>query len=195
LNTQQPTVSWYALKVRSNFEQRVDSALVGAGYETFLPLYKSRRTWSDRIKELNVPLFSGYTFCRLDAQYRLPVLKTPGVVSIVGMGKRPEPVPEEEIAAVRSIVETKLPAQPWPFLHVGQRIRVTKGPLSGVEGFLVEFKGKYRIVVSVRLLQRSVAAELDGAWVTPDQAVHSQQGHNIELASIHPSERPDAKSN
>lgn len=156
---------WYAVRVRSNFERQVHTMLTCTGFDAFLPTYRQRRCWSDRIKELDVPVFPGYMFCRLGPQQRAPLLKTPGVVNVVGIGRTPEPISEEEISAVRLIVERTLTARPWPFLHVGQKVRIHKGPLSGVEGFLVEFKGSFRVVVSVSLLQRSVAAEVDGAWV------------------------------
>lgn len=158
---------WFAVQVRSKFEWRVSAMLEGTGHETFLPAYKDRRNWSDRIKEVKVPLFPGYTFCRFDPQRRLPILQVPGVMDIVSVGNRPMPVPEAEISAVRSMIETELAVQPWPFLHVGQKVRISKGPLTGVEGFLVEFKHNFRLVVSIAILNRSVAAELDGAWVTP----------------------------
>lgn len=162
------TLPWFAVRVRSNFEQKVSVALGHLGYESFLPIYRQRRKWTDRVKETEVPLFPGYTFCRIDPQYRLPLLKVPGVVNLVGPANQPESIPDEEIAAVRTIVETKLAVQPWPFLHVGQKIRIRKGPLAGVEGILLGFKSDYRIVVSVTLLQRSIAAQLDGSWVQPE---------------------------
>ena len=162
------TLPWFAVRVRSNFEQKVCTSLSGMGYETFLPTYRQRRAWTDRVKETEVPLFPGYTFCRIDPKFRLPLLKVPGVVSLVGAAKRPEAIPEEELTAIRTIIETRLTLQPWPFLHVGQKIRIHKGPLSGVEGILVGFKDDYRIVVSVTLLKRSVAVQLEGAWVKPE---------------------------
>lgn len=161
------SLPWFAVRVRSNFERQVGMMLTGRGFDTFLPTYRERRCWSDRIKELDVPVFPGYMFCKLDPQRPMHLLTTPGVVNIVGIGKRPEPISDEEIAAVRLIVEKTLTARPWPFLHVGQKIRVHRGPLSGVEGFLVDFKSGYRVVVSVTLLQRSVSAEVDGAWICP----------------------------
>lgn len=159
---------WFAIQVRSKFEGRVSTMLKGTGYETFLPTYRERRCWSDRIKEVKVPLFPGYTFCRFDPQRRLPILQIPGVMDVVNFGNRPAVVPECEISAVRSVVDSDLVVRPWPFLKVGQKVRINKGPLTGVEGFLLEFKQSYRLVVSITILNRSVAAELDGAWVTPE---------------------------
>lgn len=158
---------WFALQVRSRSEDVVATFLRGKGYEWFLPTYRCRRRWSDRIKELELPLFPGYLFCRFDPQHRLPILKTPGLISIVGIAKNPIPVDESEITALRSLVSSGLPRQPWPYLQTGQRVRIDYGALCGLEGILLDFKGRHRVVLSVTLLQRSVAAEIDIAWVTP----------------------------
>ncbi len=158
---------WFALRVRSRYENTVATFLGGKGYEWFLPLYKSRRRWSDRIKEIELPLFPGYVFCRFDLQHRLPILTTPGVVTVVGIGKRPIPIDDGEIAAIQAAVRSELPSRPWPFLEIGQRVRVEYGPLCGLEGILLDFKGHHRLILSVILLQRSVAVEVDGAWVIP----------------------------
>lgn len=156
---------WFALQVRTRTESGVAAHLAGKGYEWFLPQYKCRRRWSDRIKQIELPLFPGYLFCRFDPQQRLPILMTPGVVQIVGIAKTPIPIDNAEIEAIQTAVRSGLPAQPWPFLEVGQRVRVDYGALAGLEGILVDFRGQYRIVVSVTLLRRSVAVEMDGAWV------------------------------
>jgi transcription antitermination factor NusG len=158
---------WFALRVRSRYENIVATILGGKGYEWFLPLYKSRRPWSDRIKEIQLPLFPGYVFCRFNVQHRLPILTTPGVVSVVGIGRRPVPIDEAEIAAIQAAVRSELPSRPWPFLEIGQRVRVEYGPLCGLEGILLDFKGHHRLVLSVILLQRSVAVDVDSAWVIP----------------------------
>jgi transcription antitermination factor NusG len=158
---------WYAVRVRSRHERLVATALEGKGYEQFLPLYRSRRRWADRVKEVDLPLFAGYVFARFDHQQRLPVLKTPGVVHIVGMGAVPAPVAEAEIAAVQAVLASGLPAVPWPFLAAGKRVLVEKGPLEGLEGILLEIKNRHRIVVSVSLLQRSVSVEIDRTSVRP----------------------------
>ncbi|PYU87474.1 MAG: hypothetical protein DMG08_28010, partial [Acidobacteria bacterium] len=97
----------------------------------------------------------------------LPILVTPGVRQVVGTGKTPVPVDESEIAALQSIVVSRLQARPWPFLQVGQRVRIEQGPLSGVEGILLDSQKRERLVVSVTLLQRSVAVEIDGDWAVP----------------------------
>jgi transcription antitermination factor NusG len=158
---------WYAVHVRSNFERIVCRNLEDKGYELFLPTYRSQRRWSDRVKHIDVPLFPGYVFCRLDAQNRTPVLSVPGVVQIVGQGKTPVPVSEREIGAIKTILKSDLPYLPWSSLAAGHRVVVERGPLMGVEGVLVEARGPHRLVVSIMMLQRSVAVEVDAAWVRP----------------------------
>jgi len=161
------TYPWYALRIRCRREKLVASALCEKGYEVFLPFYQVRRRWSDRIKELQLPLFPGYLFCRFDVHRRLPILVTPGVYDVVGIGKRIVPVDDIEIAAVQAIVVSQLSTEPWPYLHIGRRVRIEVGPLSGVEGILVAVKKAHRLVVSVTLLQRSVAVEIQADWVVP----------------------------
>ncbi len=163
----EPQLAWYAVRVRSNAEKMVHTALVRKEYESFLPTYRSRRRWSDRIKELDTPLFPGYAFCRFDAAKRLPILTTPGVVSIVSSAQGPIAVDERELASVRSMVLSGSVVGPWPFLREGQFVSVERGPLAGVEGIIVTLKNQYRLVVSVSLLQRSVAVEIDRDWVRP----------------------------
>jgi len=163
---------WFALQVRSRLERSIAANLQAQGYECFLPTYKARRRWSDRVKEVEFPLFPGYLFSRFDLQDRLPVLVTPGVLQIVGIGRNPVPVDENEINSVRRIVRSGFPRQPWPFLQLGDRVRIERGPLYGIEGILLGLKGHHRIVVSVSLLQRSVALEIDEAWVRRVHAAH-----------------------
>lgn len=158
---------WFALQVRGRYEKTVATLLRGRGYEPLLPLYVSRRRWSDRVKELELPLFPGYLFCRFDPIHRLPLLTTPGVVQIVSVGRIPAPIDEAEMAAIETAVRTGARSQPWPFLKVGQRVRVSSGPLWGHEGILVECRGHRRIVLAVTVLQRAVAVELDSADVQP----------------------------
>ena len=158
---------WYAIRVQSKLGNLASATLRGKGYEEFLPLYRSRRRWSDRVKELDLPLFPAYLFCRFDVYSRLPILTTPGVISIVGAGKTPVPVSDDEIAAVQAVIRSGLPALPWPCLTVGSRILIERGPLAGLEGIALDVDRKYRLVVSVPLLQRSVAVEIDRDWARP----------------------------
>jgi transcription antitermination factor NusG len=157
--------SWFAVEIRHNRERAVADLLQARDLETFLPTYTEPRQWSDRVKLTELPLFPGYLFCRLSGERRMPILTTPGVRRIVSFGTKPVPVPEGEIEAVRLFINSKLNVQPWPFLEVGQRVKIQKGPLAGVEGIIQEFRGQYRVVVSISLLQRSVAAEMDGTWI------------------------------
>jgi transcription antitermination factor NusG len=163
---QHTSFPWFALQVRSRYESVAATFLHGKGYEWFLPTYWHRRQWSDRIKKIELPLFPGYLFCRFNPQDRLPILTIPGVISIVGIAKNPIPVDETEIASLRVLVKSGLPHEPWPYLQVGQRVRIEYGALCGLEGILLHFKGRHRITLSVTLLQRSVAVEIDSAWVT-----------------------------
>src|SRR5271163_1407321 len=162
---------WYALQVRTRYERVVAEYLSGLGYEWFLPLCRDRKRWSDRVKQVELPLFPGYLFCRFDAQYRLPILKTPGVVQIVGYNRQPVPVDEAEIAAIQTLVFSGVPNQPCSFVEIGDRVKIGSGPLRGLEGILVESRGRHKFVLSVSLLQRSVAVEIDSISVTPVRAI------------------------
>ena len=135
---------WYALQVRSNKERAIATSLRSRGYEDFLPLYTCTHTWSDRIKKVELPLFPGYLFCRFDFERRLPILTTPGVINIVGLGKLPHPVEEHEIDALQVVVRSGLLLRPWPFLKAGQRVMIQEGPLRNVEGLLSEIRGHDR---------------------------------------------------
>lgn len=161
------SMPWFALRTKSNFERLASQILRQKGYEEFLPTYRRRTRWSDRFKTMDCPLFPGYLFCRFDLHARLPILVTPGVISVVGLGKMPVAVPDKEIEAVRTLLRSGLPARPWPFVSVGQRLVIERGPLCGVEGILLEIRNHYRFIVSVNLLQRSVAAEVESDWVRP----------------------------
>lgn len=165
---------WYALHVRSNFERAVSLTLQEKGYEFFLPTYRVERNWSDRVKCIDVPLFPGYVFCRLDISARLPVLTTPGTLRIVGYGNTPAPLADSEIEAVCAVVKSNLPYQPWPSLAPGQRVLVERGPLAGVEGVMIEARRQLRLLISVELLHRSVAVEIDSTWVRPISNFQSQ---------------------
>ena len=158
---------WFAVRVQPQHEKAVARNLSYLGHETFLPLYRTRRAWSDRIKELQLPLFASYVFARFPFRLRVPVLNTPGVLSVITFGKQPAPVPDHEIAAIQAMVASGLPVHPWPYLKCGQPVRIRRGPLNGLEGILLQFKGSWRVVVSVNLLQRSVAAEVDRLWLSP----------------------------
>jgi transcription elongation factor/antiterminator RfaH len=156
---------WYVLQCWVRKESMVATQLENQGFECFLPKYKSIREWSDRKKEVEQPLFPGYVFCRFEYSQRRPVVITPGVLQIVGCGRTPTPVEEREIEAIQFAIASEVPSRPWPYLAVGERVRIHTGRLSGLEGILVNFKGNHRVVLSVSLLQRSVALEVDLAWI------------------------------
>jgi transcription antitermination factor NusG len=174
---------WVALHVRPRSERLVANALSYKEIEVFLPLYTARRRWSDRVKELQLPLFDGYVFCKLNLLYRMPALTIPSVIQFVGAGKTPVPIEEHEIAALQSVVKSGLPSMPWPFLKIGQRIRVEHGPLRDLEGILLQAKGSHRLILSVSLLQRSVAVEVDRDCVTPIQSRHRASKPGVLTAS------------
>jgi len=158
---------WYALHVRSRFEKQVQTHLEDKGYEVFYPTYTSARQWSDRVKSLSLPLFPGYVFCRFNVNARLPILITPGVNQVVGAGKTPIMVDEPELATIRRVIESGVAAQPWPYLKVGETVQVESGPLEGLTGIVTRIKNSNRLVVSVSLLMRSVAVELDRHRIKP----------------------------
>ena len=161
------TPLWYAVRVRSNFERTVSTFLAQKAVEHFLPTYRSRRIWADRIKTLDMPLFPGYVFCRIPVEERNRVLTTSGVVDLVGAGRHAIPIADTEIEAIRALVHSQVAAEPWPFLKIGQMVQVRRGPLAGLEGILIKTKNSHRLIVSVTLLERSVAAEIDSAYVSP----------------------------
>ena len=157
---------WYALHVRSRHERVVEKSLEEKGYTVLYPFYRTKRKRVQRVVKVDVPLFPGYIFCHFDATKRLPVLKTPGVVTVVGCG-RPEPVDDREMASLQTVIGSGLPVGPWPFLRTGQKIRMQGGPLAGAEGTLLRIKNQTRLVVSITLLQRSVVTEVDQEFVEP----------------------------
>jgi transcription antitermination factor NusG len=160
-------LSWFAIRTKSQSEKMVSDALRYKGYEEFLPLYWSRRRWSDRIKVIQLPLFAGYLFCRFDLAYRNSILTTPGVSHIVGQGRVPLPVDPSELESIRLAVTSGQNIEPWRGLEVGSKVRIENGPLRGIEGMLLRFKGTTHLIVGVQLLQRSVAVEVDENWVMP----------------------------
>jgi transcription antitermination factor NusG len=145
-----PRLEWFALGVQPRQEEAVARSLRSRGLEEYVPIRSGRRR-----------LFPGFVFCRFDYHRRLPVLITPGVTSIVGFGSDPVPVSESEIDDIKTILASGLPAQPWPFIRVGQPVRIERGSLAGLEGILLREKDTLRVVVSIELLRRSVAVEID----------------------------------
>ena len=162
-----PDQPWYAVMVKPGQEKFTSRALRNRGFEELSPCCKVRRQWSDRIKQLEVSLFPGYLFCQLDPNDRLPVLTAPGVYGIVSFGGVPHPIDGAEVARIKLLVASGQNAEPWPYLKEGERVLIGTGPLSGMEGILIQVKNELRLVVSVTLLQRSVAVEIDADAVLP----------------------------
>jgi transcription antitermination factor NusG len=171
---------WFAILVRTGREKTANLLLENAGYECFLPVSKCTRRWSDRTKIIEVPLFPGYLFCRMNPHNRLTVLMTPGVMQIVGVGKTPVPVEEEEIHAIQRVQKSGLPAMPWPYMQIGNVAKILEGPLRGMTGIVVKIKSGMKLVLSVSLLQRSVAVEVERDWIG-----QVQPGKTTEIGTMH----------
>lgn len=159
--------AWWALYTRHQHEKVVADMLSAKGFDVFLPLYDSIRRWKDRQKLLSLPLFPCYVFVRGGFKRRSQVVTTPGVHMILTHGERLAIIPESEIQAIRRTVEARFRMEPHPFLRCGDRVRVTRGTLQGLEGILVRKKNQFRLVLSVEMLAKSVAVEIDATDVKP----------------------------
>ena len=164
--THEPS-DWWALYTRHQHEKTVTEMLSAKGFEVFLPAYESVRRWKDRSKKLTLPLFPCYVFVRGGLDRRLQVVTTPGVHMILFHGEQVAMIPGVEIEAIRRVVEGPFRVEPHPFLKCGERVRVTRGSLQGVEGVLVRKKNLYRLVLSVDMMAKSVAVEIDATDVEP----------------------------
>ena len=158
---------WYVLQTRSRHERMVRDRLAAKHITSLLPLWRKRSVWKDRVRYVEVPLFSGYLFGHFALQEKVAVLETVGVARIVGVHGTAVPMPEEQIAAVHTMVEHRLPYDPYPYLVEGRRARITRGVLTGAEGTLVAKGPKYRLVIPIELIQQAVAVEVDRADVEP----------------------------
>jgi transcription antitermination factor NusG len=160
-------IHWYAAHTNSRHEKRVAQQMEGNQIAHFLPLYKSVRRWKDRKKQVELPLFPGYVFVHIALRDRLQVLKLPGVVQLISFNGTPAPLPDAEIEALRGGLAKSLATEPHPYLTVGKKVRVHSGPMAGVEGILLRRKEKFRVVLSIHLIQRSVAVEVDETEIEP----------------------------
>jgi transcription antitermination factor NusG len=158
---------WYAVYTSANHEKKAAGEISRRGFESFLPVYRASRRWSDRRVELELPLFQSYVFVRLALCDRLKVLQVPGVVRLVGFGGLPAPLPDDQMQALRAGLNGRLRAEPHPFLAVGRRVRLRDGPLMGIQGILLRRKGKLRVVISIGLIQRALSVDVDVADVEP----------------------------
>jgi len=158
---------WYALRVKPQHERTVSYTLQKKGFERYVPIYKAFRRWSDSLKELDLPIFPGYVFCRLGPLDTAEVLATPAVYQLVGRGAAPAPIEDHELHDIQRIESAGLPVVPWPCLKEGQRVRIARGPLSGLTGLLAGSNNAWHVVVNVQLLQRGVAVAVDRGDIAP----------------------------
>ena len=157
--------AWYAVRTRSRHEATARGHIAGRGIEAFFPTFPKWSRWKDRKKKIEWPLFPGYCFARFDPGERLPILKVPGVVSIISFEGEPAPIPEHEIDGIRQLVESDLAFDPCPMIHEGMMVEVMHGPLKGVVGRLMRKNEKARLVLSVDLIGQAVSVEVDAADV------------------------------
>ena len=163
---------WHALYTRHQHERTIARLLSSKGHEIFSPEYSVAHRWQDRTKQLKMPLFPCYVFFRGGLDRRAEILSTPGVVNIVGWLGHPAPIPQCEIDTVRQVVESNFGFAPHPFLKYGDWVRVKAGPLQGLEGILIRKKNIFRLVVSVEMLGRSAAVEIDARFLQRSVATH-----------------------
>jgi len=159
--------AWYAVYTKHQHEKGASEVLARKGFDVLLPLYKAAHKWKDRTKLVFQPVFPCYVFLRSTMDRKLEILTTPGVFWLVGNAGRACPIPESDIDAIRRITRSGARMEPHPYLNCGEHVRVQSGPLTGVKGILTRIKNRYRVVISVELLQKAVAVEVDAAIVEP----------------------------
>ena len=175
------SLGWFAIYVQSRQERVVASSLINKGFETCLPLTTRLRQWSDRCKHIEEPVFPGYLFCKFDPNLRTPILRTAGVVQILGAGRQVIPLEPEEIDSVRALERAKVPVESCPYvnkgelayMNKGERVYIMDGPLQGLSGIIANYKNSLRVIVSVALLQRSVAVEVNTSQIRPIESAGS----------------------
>jgi transcription antitermination factor NusG len=167
---------WFAVYTRHQHEKVIADLLSMKGFEIFLPLYRVVHLWKDRKKQLNLPLFPCYLFVKADLKRRLEIVTTPGVCCLVGASGQPSAIPASEIDPLQKAISGRLPIEPYPHLRTGDRVRIRSGPLEGIEGSLVRKKGTYCLVLSVEVLGRAVAVEVDTSMI--DQ-VRTKEWHHL----------------
>jgi len=173
---------WFAIRVKSRHEKTVAQLFLQKGLDSFLPLYKANQRWADRVKQLDLPLFPNYVFCRMDPHIRLPVLTTPGVLDILGGRSGEASIDEDEIVAIQKATAAKLNCEPFAWIVAGERVKIDHGPLKGLTGIVINVKGTDRLVLSVALLQRSIVVEIDRTSAAPMHATPLL--NRSEIASV-----------
>jgi transcription antitermination factor NusG len=161
--------AWYAVCTRSRFEKKLLWELTERSVDVFLPMREILSRWKDRKKRIWVPLFPGYIFINHinTPENRYRVLNVPGAVRFVSINGRAEPVPEYQIDAVRRFLEADIAVDPYPYMQVGRRVEIIAGPLKGIQGILVQKKGRFRFVLKVDLIQQAVSVEIDASDIRP----------------------------
>jgi transcription termination/antitermination protein NusG len=163
------SAQWFALVVKPRFDKAVAQALESKGYETLVPVYKKFHQYGKRSKHFELPLFPGYVCCRFHVEARLPIVTTPGVIRVLGIGNVPMALSDSEIQSLQTAIKSQLPVQPCPFVSAGQRVRINCGVLAGIEGIVLGTKGGLRLVLSITLLQRSVVLEIGRDQVSTEE--------------------------
>lgn len=161
MSGEKTSVAWYAIYTKHQHEKAASDLLEKKGFEVLLPLFRAQHRWKDRVKIVHLPVFPSYLFVRTSLEEKLEILRIPGVLWLVGRGDRAVAIPEDEIEAVRRITRSSANFEPHPHLKHGDRVRVCVGPLAGVTGILKKFKNHYRVILSVDLLQKAIAVEID----------------------------------
>jgi transcription termination/antitermination protein NusG len=174
---------WLAACVRSRHEKKVAQQLESHALQCFLPLYESVHRWKDRRATVSLPLFPGYVFARIAPAERMRILTTPGVVKLVTFQGQPAAIPDAEIDSLRHLCANEARMEPHPYLKIGRRVRINSGPFAGTEGVLLRRKGRFRFVLSLDLIARSVAMEIDDCDVSPVFEPPSRTGRRGPLAS------------
>lgn len=157
----------FALTVKPSLDKAVAQRLETKGFPTFLPLYTKQHKYAARSKQFELPLFPGYVFCRFSAVHRLPILTRPGVTQILGSGNQPNPVDEAEISSLQTAIKAQLRIESFPFLPVGQKVRILEGALTGIVGIAVSFKQYLPLIVSITLLQRPILLKIGRVQLEP----------------------------
>jgi transcription antitermination factor NusG len=167
LDTSQVT-EWYAIQTRYRFERKVTAQLQHKGLETFLPLVGELHQWSDRQQTIDIPLFSGYTFSRfhLSAESRMEILHTDGIIGLITFAGKAVPIPAKQIHDLQMLLSQRVPCALYPFLKVGQQVRIRGGCLDGLEGIL-GLRGDKNLVISIESIQRSIAIKIEGYELEP----------------------------
>lgn len=159
--------AWYVAQTRSRHEKRIARQFESTGLPHFLPVYSVMSRWKDRKVILERPLFKGYIFVHIPLTDRLRVLHVPGIVRLVGFGGLPVALRDEEMQMMRNGFTERLKVEPHPYLTVGRRVRIRRGPLEGMSGVLVRRKGAFRVVISIALIQRSIAVDVEATDIEP----------------------------